>query len=83
MKRTITLTEIIDDGSLCVKFDDKQFGTPSLQELLEFSQEDLQEIANRLLRSLLIIEYMKQPRLPISASLDTDDVSGIVVVING
>lgn len=83
MKRTITLTEIVNDGSLCVRFDDKHFGTPSLNELLEYSQEDLQEISGRLLRSLLIIEYMKQPRLPITASLDTDNASGNTVIING
>jgi len=83
MQRTITLVEIVNDGSLCVNFDDKQFGTPSLQELLDYSEEDLREIAGRLLRSLLIIEYMKQPRLPISASLNTDDAVGNVVVING
>lgn len=83
MQRTITLTEIVDDGSLCVRFNDKQFGTTSLQDLLDYSQEELQEISGRLLRSLLIIEYMKQPRLPITASLNTDDASGNIVIING
>jgi len=83
MNRTISLLEIVNDGSLCVKFADKQFGPPSLDELLQFSNDELEEISGRLLRSLLIIEYMKQPRLPISVTLNTEDANGSTITFNG
>ena len=62
---------------------DKQFATTTLDELLAFSESELEAISGRLLRSLLIIEYMKQQRLPISATLDSDAPSGQIVTING
>ena len=83
MQRTITLTEIVNDGSLCVKFDDKQFGTPSLEDLETYSNQMLEEISGVLLRSLLFIEYMKHGNSNISATLNTDDPQGIWVKLNG
>jgi hypothetical protein len=82
MQRTITLTNIIDNGSLIIRFDDKEFGSESLQVISEFSEQELQDISGRLLRSLLIIEYVKQQRLPISATIDTNN-AGQIITING
>lgn len=83
MQRTITLAEVVDDGSLSVRFDDKQFGTPSLADLEAYSNQMLEEISGVLLRSLLFIEYMKHGNLNISATLNTDDPQGIWVKLDG
>ena len=83
MQHTITLTEILEHGDFTIRFADKQFATTTLEELLAFSESELEAISGRLLRSLLIIEYMKQQRLPISATLDSDAPSGQIVTING
>lgn len=83
MKRTITLSEIKDDGSVCVKFDDKQFGTPSLDELEAYSNQMIEDVAGVILRSLLFLEYRKTGNLNISATLDTDDPQGIWVKLDG
>lgn len=83
MQRTITLSEVVDDGSLSVRFDDKQFGTPSLTDLEAYSNQMLEEISGVLLRSLLFIEYMKHGNLNISATLNTDDPQGIWVKLDG
>lgn len=82
MQRTITLTDMIDNGSLIIRFDDKEFGSESLQVISEFSEQELQDISGRLLRSLLVIEYVKQQRLPISATIDTNN-AGQIITING
>jgi hypothetical protein len=83
MTRTITLTEILDHALPVIRFADKEFGTTSLDELLEFSNSELDEISGRLLRSILIIEYMKNKRLPISATIDTNASAGQIITING
>lgn len=83
MQRTITLVEVLNHEIPCIRFDDKEFGCPSLLELLTFSEAELNEISGRLLRSLLIIEYMRQQRLPISATLDSTNTQGQIVTING
>jgi hypothetical protein len=83
MQRTITLTEILDHALPVIRFADKEFGTTSLDELLEFSNSELDEISGRLLRSILIIEYMKNKRLPISATIDTNASTGQIITING
>ena len=83
MQRTITLTEILDHGDFTVRFADKQFATTTLAQLLAYSEEELDAIAGRLLRSLLMIEYMKANRLPISATLDSNAPNGQIVTING
>lgn len=83
MQRTITLTEVLKRAVPVVRFADKEFGTPTLDELLVFSESELDEISGRLLRSLLFIEYMKQQRLPISATIDTDAPNGQIITING
>jgi len=83
MKRTITLTEILTKGIPVIRFADKEFGAESLDELLAFSESELEEISGRLLRSLLIIEYMKRPRLPLTVTIDTDAKTGQIISING
>jgi hypothetical protein len=83
MTRTITLTEVINDGSLSVRFDDKQFGTTSLQDLESYSYQMLEEVSGVLLRSLLFIEYMKNGNVNISATLNTDDPQGLWVKLDG
>jgi hypothetical protein len=83
MKRTITLTEILTKGIPVIRFEDKEFGAASLDELLAFSETELEEISGRLLRSLLIIEYMRKQRVPISATVDTDAPKGKTITING
>ena len=83
MQHTITLIEIIEHGDFTIRFADKQFATTTLNELLAFSELELEAISGKLLRSLLIIEYMKQQRLPISATLNSDAPSGQIVTING
>ena len=82
MKRTISLLEIINDGSLSVIFNDKRFGATSLQDLLTYSETELNEMSGVLLRSLLFIEYMKNNNLPISATLDTEEPNGNWVKLN-
>ena len=83
MQHTITLTEILEHNDFTIRFADKQFATTTLDELLAYSESELEAISGRLLRSLLIIEYMKQQRLPISATLNSDAPSGQIVTING
>lgn len=83
MKKTITLKDVEFDGSWCIRFNDKNFGTPSPEELESYSYDVLQNISNQLLRSLLFIEYMKNNNLNISATIDTDDPSGIWVKLDG
>ena len=83
MQHTITLTEILEHNDFTIRFADKQFATTTLAELLAYSESELEAISGRLLRSLLIIEYMKQQRLPISATLNSDAPSGQIVTING
>ena len=83
MQRTITLTEILNHPVPVIRFADKEFGTPTLDELLVYSQLELEDISGRLLRSLIFIEYMKQQRLPISATINTDAPNGQIVTING
>jgi len=83
MQRTITLTEILNQTIPVIRFADKEFGTSTLDELLAFSETELEEISGRLLRSLIFIEYMKQPRLPISATIDTNAPNGQIVTIDG
>lgn len=83
MTRTITLTEVVNDGSLSVRFDDKQFGTTSLEDLETYSYQMLEEVSGVLLRSLLFIEYMKNGNVNISATLNTDDPQGLWVKLDG
>ena len=83
MQHTITLTEILEHGDFTIRFADKQFATTTLNELLVFSESELEAISGKLLRSLLIIEYNKQHRLPISATINSDAPSGQIVTING
>jgi hypothetical protein len=83
MQRTITLQEIFKTETWCIRFADKEFGAESLEELFAFSESELAEISGRLLRSLLVIEYMRQQRLPISATLDATNTQGQIVTING
>jgi hypothetical protein len=83
MQRTITLTEVLKRAVPVVGFADKEFGTPTLDELLAFSEAELEEISGKLLRSLLFIEYMRKQRLPISATIDTDAINGQIITING
>ena len=83
MRRTITLEDVVLDGSWCIKFDDKKFGTPSPEDLESYSYDVLEEISGKLLRSLLFIEYMKTGNVSINATIDTDDPSGIWVKLDG
>jgi len=83
MKRTITLTEILTKGIPVIRFADEEFGAENLDELLVFSESELEEISGRLLRSLLVIEYMKRPQLPLTATIDTDAQTGQIISING
>lgn len=83
MQRTITLIDVVFDQSWVVKFDDKQFGPPSLEELDAYSEEMLNDISGALLRSLLFIEYMKSGNVNISATLNSDDPQGLWVKLNG
>ena len=83
MNRTISLLEIVDHALPVIRFADKEFGTTTLDDLLAFSESELNEISGRLLRSLIIIEYMKNKRLPISATIDTSAPNGQVITING
>jgi hypothetical protein len=82
VKRTITLEDVVLDGSWCIRFDDKNFGTSSPEDLESYSYDVLQDISGQLLRSLLFIEYMKSNNLNISATIDTDDPSGIWVKLD-
>ena len=83
MQRTITLEDVVFDKSWSVKFNDKSFGTSSLADLESYSNDVLNEISGQLLRSLLIIEYMKNNNLNISATINTDDPQGIWVKLDG
>jgi len=83
MNRTITLEDVVFDQSWVVKFDDKTFGPPSLEELEAYSEEMLNDISGALLRSLLFIEYMKSGNVNISATLNSDDPQGLWVKLNG
>jgi hypothetical protein len=83
MKRTITLEDVVFDNSWSVKFNDKSFGPPSLEELELYSEEMLNEISGVLLRSLLFIEYMKTGNVSINATINTDDPQGIWVKLDG
>jgi hypothetical protein len=82
MTRTRTLVEIVDDGSLSVRFDDKHFGTPSLQDLEDYCNQEIEALANAILRSLLYLEYRRTGNLNISATLDTTEANGIWVRLN-
>ena len=83
MRRTITLKDVVFDQSWSVKFNDKSFGPPSLEDLETYSEEMLNEISGILLRSLLFIEYMKNSNINISATLNTDDPQGNWVKLDG
>jgi hypothetical protein len=83
MQRTITLEDVIFDKAWTIKFVDKTFGTPSPDDLQSYSNEVLEEISGQLLRSLLIIEYMKTGNVNISATINTDAPQGIWVKLNG
>jgi len=83
VQRTITLVDVSFDQSWVVKFDDKTFGPPSLEELEAYSEEMLNDISGALLRSLLFIEYMKSGNVNISATLNSDDPQGLWVKLNG
>jgi hypothetical protein len=83
MQRTITLEHVTFDQSWDVKFSDKSFGTPSPADLEVYSNEVLEEISGKLLRSLLFIEYIKNGITNISATINTDDPNGIWVKLNG
>ena len=54
MQHTITLTEILEHGDFTIRFADKQFAANTLEELLAFSESELEAISGRLLRSLLM-----------------------------
>lgn len=83
MQRTITLEHVVFDQSWDIKFNDKSFGTPSPADLEVHSNEMLEEISGKLLRSLLFIEYMKSGNVNISATINTDDPQGVWVKLNG
>lgn len=83
MQRTITLNDVVFDKAWTIKFDDKTFGTPSLEDLEAYSNETLDELSGQLLRSLLIIEYRKTGNINISATINTDDPQGSWVKRNG
>jgi hypothetical protein len=83
MQRTVTLEDVVFEKSWVVKFNDKSFGPPSLEDLETYSEEALNEISGILLRSLLFIEYMKNSNVNISATLNTDDPQGNWVKFNG
>jgi hypothetical protein len=83
MTRTITLQDVFFEGSWVVRFDDKSFGPPSLEDLESYSEEMLNDVSGALLRSLLFIEYMKNGNANISATLNSDDPQGLWVKLNG
>jgi hypothetical protein len=83
MVRTITLTDVFQDETWNVLFDDKSFGPPSLEDLNTYSEDVLEQISGVLLRSLLFMYYMKNGNVNISATLDSDNPQGVWVKLNG
>lgn len=83
VRRTITLEDVVLDESWVIRFQDKTFGTPTLENLETYSNDVLQEISGQLLRSLLFIEYRKTGNVSINATIDTDDPQGIWVKRDG